>query len=85
MDFFINWMTVDRFLVWQKGMKQLKKSKGPITDKQLIEKYQDYRNSFKNLVREIEDKLDECDIGYNIGYENTYRNRLEGLISKRDI
>ena len=76
MDFFTSWMTVDRFLVWQKGMRQLKKSKGPITDKQLIEKYQDYRNSFKELVKDIENKLDECDICYSIEYENPHRNRL---------
>jgi hypothetical protein len=66
MDFFIDWMTVERFLIWKKGMKELKESKGKITDEDLIETYQDYRNSFKNLVEDIENKLDECHIGYSI-------------------
>ncbi len=64
MDFFINWMTVERFLIWKEGMKQLQESKGEITDENLIETYQDYRNSFEDLVEDIEKKLDECGIGY---------------------
>jgi hypothetical protein len=74
MDFFIDWLTIERFLEWKEGMKQLKESKGPITDGRLIEEYQDYRNCFKELVFDIEEKFDECDIGYSIGYYNPYRN-----------
>ena len=38
-----------KILKWQKGIKELKESKGEITDEDPIETYQDYRNSFKDL------------------------------------
>jgi hypothetical protein len=62
MDFFYDWMNIERFLLWQKGIKELDESKGKIIDEDLIETYQDYRNSFKNLYEAIEDKLIECGI-----------------------
>lgn len=68
MDLFTDWLTVERFLEWKKGITELKESKGEITDKKLIEKYQDYYYSFKALYKEIQDKLDECDIGYYTEY-----------------
>jgi hypothetical protein len=40
----------------------LKESKRKITDEDLIETYQDYRNSFQDLYEEIENKLIECGI-----------------------
>ena len=51
-----------KILKWQKGIKELKESKGEITDEDPIETYQDYRNSFKDLYEAIEDKLIECGI-----------------------
>jgi site-specific DNA-adenine methylase len=59
MDLFIDWMTVERFLEWKEGIKQLQETTGKITDEDLIETYQDYRNSFKELYEEIDAKLDE--------------------------
>jgi hypothetical protein len=62
MDFFYDWMNIERFLEWQKGIKELDEIKGEITDEDLIETYQDYRNSFKDLYEAIEYKLNECGI-----------------------
>ena len=59
MDLFIDWMTVERFLEWKEGIKKLQETTGKITDEDLIETYQDYRNSFKELYEEIDAKLDE--------------------------
>ena len=46
----------------KKSIKELKESKRKITDEDLIETYQDYRNSFQDLYEEIENKLIECGI-----------------------
>ena len=59
MDFFVNWMTVERFLEWKEGIKKLQETTGKITDEDRIETYQDHRNSFKELYEEIDAKLDE--------------------------
>jgi len=59
MDFFINWMTVERFLIWKEGLKKLQETNEKITDEDLIETYQDYRNSFEALYQEIDAKIDK--------------------------
>ena len=56
MDFFINWMTVERFLEWKEGIKKLQETTEKITDEDLIETYEDYRNNFEELYQEIDAK-----------------------------
>ena len=59
MDLFIDWMTVERFLEWKEGIKKLQETTEKITDEDLIETYEDYRNNFEELYQEIDAKLDE--------------------------